>query len=198
MRLARVNTGLLVAIILINSYIIALPVLPGVFYWWQTRDGKQTANLQHKVHALADKRDSSVERPTENRLIAPSMALDQQVFEGKTAKTLNSGLWHRPYSSTPDKGGNTVFVGHRLTYTNPRGTLYHLDKVHTGDEIGVWWNGKMYTYTVTETKTVKATETAIENPTDKPRLTIYTCTPLWLPKDRLVVVAEPTRSEELR
>ena len=192
MKLTRVNTALLVAIILINSYIIALPVLPGVFFWWQTRDGKQTTNLQHKVHALADKKDKTIPRPTENQLMIPSMALDQQVFEGKTAKTLNNGLWHRPHTSTPDKGGNTVFVGHRLTYTNPRGTLYHLDKVHTGDEVGVWWDQKMYTYTVTEVKVVRADEVAIEDQTSEPQLTIYTCTPLWLPKDRLVVIARPT------
>jgi sortase A len=195
-KLARVNTGLLVAIILINSYIVALPVLPGVFYWWATRDGKQTANLQNKVHALADKKGASVPRPTENRLMIPSMNLDQRVFEGKTAKTLNSGLWHRPHTSTPDKGGNTVFVGHRLTYTNPQGTLYHLDKVRTGDEIGVWWNNKMYTYTVTEVKVVNADKVAIEDQTSQPQLTIYTCTPLWLPKDRLVVIAKPTEDAQ--
>jgi len=192
-KLTRVNTGLLVAIILINSYIIALPVIPGITYWWQTRDGKQAETIHHKVAALAGNNDHSVKRPEENRLLVPSMSFDQQVFEGKTAKTLRNGLWHRPFSGTPDKGGNTVFVGHRLTYTNPQGTLYHLDKVHTGDEIGVWWNGKMYTYTVTETKVVKADQVDIENQTSEPQLTIYTCTPLWLPKDRLVVIAKPAK-----
>jgi LPXTG-site transpeptidase (sortase) family protein len=195
-KLARVNTGLLIVIILINGYIVALPVLPGVFYWWQTRDGKQTASLQRRVHALADKKNETVPRPTENRLMIPGMALDQQVFEGKTAQTLNKGLWHRPHTSTPDKGGNTVFVGHRLTYTNPRGTLYHLDKVHTGDEVGVWWKNKMYTYTITEIKVVRATEVIIEDQTDEPQLTIYTCTPLWLPKDRLVVIAKPSEETQ--
>ena len=193
MKLTRVNTGLLVAIILINSYVIALPVLPGITYWWQMRDGKRAEAIHHKVATLADSKDRTVPRPTENRLFVASMSFDQQIFEGKTAKTLRNGLWHRPYSSTPDKGGNTVFVGHRLTYTNPQGTLYHLDKVHVGNEIGVWWNDKMYTYTVTETKIVKADQVNIEDQTTDPQLTIYTCTPLWLPKDRLVVIAKPAK-----
>jgi sortase A len=118
------------------------------------------------------------------------MLLDEPVFEGKTQATLSKGLWRRPHGSTPAKENNTVIVGHRLTYTNPRGSLYHLDKVRAGDSIGVTWDNKKYLYTVVEIKVVKADETAVEAPTDTPRLTIYTCTPLWLPKDRLVVVAE--------
>jgi LPXTG-site transpeptidase (sortase) family protein len=196
-KLTRVNTVLLIAIVLINGYIMALPVLPGLLFWWQTKDGKQTAQLEQKIRTLsADKPLPVAEQPKENRLIVPAMAFDQPVFEGKTARTLNNGLWHRPQSSTPDKGGNTVFVGHRLTYTNPRGTLYHLDKVRAGDTIGIWWNNKPYSYTVTETKVVKADQTSIEASTDEPQLTIYTCTPLWLPKDRLVVIAKLEDSHE--
>jgi sortase (surface protein transpeptidase) len=37
-------------------------------------------------------------------------------------------------------------------------------------------------------------QTQIEAPTTDARLTIFTCTPLWLPKDRLVVVAERVTS----
>lgn len=198
MRLSRINTFLLVAIILINGYVIALPVMPGVLFWWQNRDGKQTSQLEKKIEALASTANNSDsdKRPTDNRLIIPSMAFDQPILEGKTARTLNSGLWRKPSSSTPLKGDNTVLIGHRLTYTNPRGTLYHLDKVKNGDQIGVWWEGKMHSYTVTEVKVVKATEIAIEQASEDDRLTIYTCTPLWLPKDRLVVIAKPEKTDQ--
>lgn len=118
------------------------------------------------------------------------MAFDEEIHEGAYATTLRQGLWRRPNSSTPDKGSNTVIVGHRLTYSNPKGTLYNLDKVKMGDLIGLWWHGKRYVYTVTEAKVVHANEISVEAATEKPRLTIYTCTPLWLPKDRLVVIGE--------
>ncbi|MEK7152483.1 MAG: sortase [Patescibacteria group bacterium] len=189
MKIARINTALLVAIVIINGYIIVLPVVPGLLFWWHMRDGKQSAQLGRTMDTITSE-DNRTERPAENRLIVPGMAFNQPVFEGKTARTLNSGLWHRPQSSSPDKGGNTVFVGHRLTYTNPRGTLYHLDKIHAGDEIGIWCNDRAYRYRVTEVTVVRSTETNIEAPTKDARLTIYTCTPLWLPKDRLVVVAQ--------
>ncbi|MET1033370.1 MAG: class E sortase, partial [Candidatus Saccharimonadales bacterium] len=125
----------------------------------------------------------------------PSLLLDQRINEGNDASTLAKGLWRRPQTSTPASGGNTVIVGHRLTYSNPRGTLYHLDKVQTGDSIGITWAGKNYAYTVREVKVVTAAAIEIEEPTTKPQLTIYTCTPLWLPRDRLVVIATPEKDQ---
>lgn len=120
------------------------------------------------------------------------MLLNQPVLEGPIAqqyKVLNNGIWRFPRSSTPDKGGNTVLIGHRFTYTNPRGVFYFLNKVKVNDEIGVWWNNKQYSYKVVNIAEVRPTDTAIEANTTNPELTLFTCTPLWLPKDRLVVVA---------
>jgi sortase A len=189
-KLTRINTVLLAAIILVNGYTIVLPLLPAITFWLQTRSTGRVEKLEKAVRSTARPTTAPASEPTPNRLTIPSMLLDQPIFDGKTAATLSKGLWRRPQGSTPDMGSNTVIVGHRFTYTQPQGSLYLLDKVHTGDSIGVTWNNQKYLYTVVETKIVKATETAIEAPTDKPRLTIYTCTPLWLPKDRLVVVAE--------
>lgn len=105
-------------------------------------------------------------------------------------KVLDKGIWRYPKGSTPDKGGNTVLIGHRFTYTNPRGVFYYLNKVAIGDEIGVFWNSKEYLYKVTTITVVDPHNTSIEDATSDARLTLFTCTPLWLPKDRLVVVAE--------
>jgi LPXTG-site transpeptidase (sortase) family protein len=127
---------------------------------------------------------------SQNTLIIPTIALSQPLHEGTdTYKELVQGVWHWPYGSSPDKGSNTVLIGHRFTYTNPRGVFYSLDKVHTGDEIGVAWKNKMYLYRVAETKVVSPGDVAIEAPTQRPTLTLYTCTPLWWPTDRLVIIA---------
>ena len=182
--LSRINTVLVIAIVIINGYIIALPFLPNLLFSLP-RDAAKVQALEQR----ATGKSAEAALPQDG-LIIPSMQLDEPVFAGATAKTLRQGLWLRPQGTTPDQGGNTVIAGHRFTYTNPRGSLYHLDKVRSGDRIALFWKGKRYTYTVTEIKIVPATETSIEGPTDKPRLTVYTCTPLWLPKDRLVVIAE--------
>lgn len=187
-KLARVNTALLVAILLINGYIIVLPVLPNLLFWVQHRDPQQVQKMEAQIRS--DPNPLAENRPQDNRLVAPTMLFDQPINDGPTITTLRKGLWRRPNTSTPDKGGNTVLVGHRLTYSNPRGTLYNLDKIHVGDDLAIWWQGKRYRYSVTETKVVAPTEISVEAATKDARLTIYTCTPLWLPKDRLVVIAK--------
>lgn len=188
-KLSTVNTGLLAAIILVNGYVIALPFIPSLVFWFQKQTAAATTKKLEDILQRPSPTQASDSRP--NSLIVPSMFFDQPILEGKTEKTMNQGLWRRPATSTPDKGGNTVLVGHRFTYANPEGTLYHLDKVAVGDTIGVVWEHKSYLYKVSEIRVVSAQEVSIEAPTPAPQLTIYTCTPLLVPKDRLVVIAKP-------
>lgn len=183
MKLERVNTILLILIIAINGYVIMAPLLPGVGYWWQKRSPHGASARLHRQLA------AGWGIPKDNRLVVPSMQLDQSIIEGPTMAALNQGPWRRPSSSTPDKGGNTVIVGHRFTYANPRGTFYFLDKVQLGDEIGVYWHGKEYLYRVKAIKVVPPTDLSVEAATGQPQLTLYSCTPLWWPKNRLVVVS---------
>jgi len=183
MKLSRVNTGLLVAIIAINSYLILSPLWPKVSFWLDRHDTKHIQQLSHAIHTTPPQGIMA------NQLIIPSMGFQESIYESRDQSALHKGLWRRPLTSTPDKGNNTVIIGHRFTYTNPRGVFYNLDKVHVGDELGVVWNQKMYRYKVTTVQQVPATAIKVEAPTDTPTLTLYTCTPLWLPKDRLVVTA---------
>ncbi len=191
MRLSRVNTLLLVAIIAVNVFVLALPFWPQASFWWRTRSVAAQESLTQQIEV-------SSEQPTgqPNKLVIPSILLDQPIHQGATERELRKGLWLRPNTSTPDKGGNTVVVGHRFTYTNPQGTFYSLDKVKIGDQIGLWWDGKLYRYAVQKTEIVSADASQIEAPTDEPTLTLYTCTPLWNPKDRLVVTAALEQSDE--
>jgi LPXTG-site transpeptidase (sortase) family protein len=190
MRLSKINNTLLALIILINAYIIAGPFLPALLFHWDSRSGKQQ-QLQAEIQA-AKTGPHQLPAAQPNSVIIPSMLLGQPIYEGTVHnqyQTLNKGIWRWPHSSTPDQGGNTVLIGHRFTYTNPRGVFYFLNKVRLGDEIGIIWDHKSYTYKVFSINEVPPTDIAIENSTSKPELTLFTCTPLWLPKHRLVVVA---------
>jgi LPXTG-site transpeptidase (sortase) family protein len=191
-KLSRINTLLLGMIIMINGYIILLPLLPNITFWLQRNNTARAKTLTKTIHEASQPTTNNAPDTSadpSNSLIIPRIGLNQAMHEGQSAATLRQGLWRRPASSTPDKGSNTVIVGHRLTYTNPRGALYHLDKLRPGDEIGIRYKDRRYLYKVTETRVVAATATEVEAPSKMPLLTIYTCTPLWLPKDRLVVVA---------
>lgn len=183
-RLSRINTLLVVVIVLVNLFVLAAPLWPALLFAREKNSPKAQA-ITKQVAASVPKGIAA----DAQTLLVPSMALDAPIHEGQSVKTLDKGLWRLPYTSTPDKGGNTVIVAHRFTYANPRGTFYHLDKVQNGDRISVLWHGKKYNYRVEATKRVPATEMAVEAPTSTPTLTLYTCTPLWDPKDRLVVRA---------
>jgi LPXTG-site transpeptidase (sortase) family protein len=182
------NNVLLLAVIIVNLYTVTAPLLPQLSYIWQRNHGQQ----QRLEQLLAPANSSSTPPAVlgRNRLIAPTMLLEQPIFDGSDMyAALDRGIWRWPGGGTPDKGGNTVLAGHRFTYKQPRGTFYFLDKLKPGDRVGLAWSGKLYNYRVTASTTVKPSQADILKTTDQPTLTMYTCTPLWLPKDRLVVTA---------
>ncbi|MBX6334529.1 class E sortase [Candidatus Saccharibacteria bacterium] len=172
---------------LLAVYIAAAPFLPQVG-WWVTHESPVKGILPNRSNAAATPEAEQVIEG--DKLFIPRIDLAEPIHGGG-AESLNLGVWRVPHTSTPDRGGNTVLVGHRFTYRDPTGVFYHLDKVKEGDEITVHWQGKAYEYEVTEIKVVPATEVSVEHNTTTPRLTIYTCTPLWSVENRLVVIAEP-------
>ena len=173
---------------MVNLYIILAPFAPNAWLWWQTKHGERVVQLAQQLQKPPD----PVPRHRPNQLIIPAITLDQPVYDGTNMyATLAKGIWRYPLGSTPDKGGNTVLLGHRFTYTNPRGVFYFLNKVQNGDELGVIWNDTTYRYRVTETLIVPPSQTSILAQTAAPTLTVYTCTPLWWPHDRLVIIAHP-------
>ena len=190
----RVNNALLALIIAINLYIIAAPAWPQAAFWWQSHHTARRSQLTQLVHQAAP---PSKSQP--NSLIIPAMLLSQPTLEGPESNwfsLLKEGIWRWPGSSTPDKGGNTVFLAHRFSYTGPHGAFYYLNKLKAGDEIGVVWNNKTYTYKVASSTEVPPTDTSIEDDTAAPQITLFTCTPLWHPVNRLVVVATLEASHE--
>jgi LPXTG-site transpeptidase (sortase) family protein len=189
-RLKRVNNVLLVFIILINGYVIVGPFLPALFYDWNVHTGEK-AKLQNDITA-GIKTKTVVQTNQPDHVIIPSMLLDTQIYNGPVSQQyslLDKGIWRYANGSTPDKGGNTVLVGHRFTYTKPKGIFYYLNKLAVGDPLAVWWNNREYVYKVSKVEVVPPNDTAVEASSSTPELTLFTCTPLLLPKDRLVVVA---------
>jgi sortase A len=166
-----------------------MPFIPGIVFHVQQRRGVEKQLQQ----AIAMPGATQV-NTNGNRLIIPAMLLNTPINEGSQNAALSKGLWRIPTTSTPNKGGNTVIIGHRFTYTNPEGVFYNLNKVQVGDEIGIFWQGKRYLYTVTKTEVVSPSDTAIQDSSSSTEVTLYTCTPLWIPKNRLVVIATEVMS----
>lgn len=183
----RVNNVLLVLIILINAYTISAPFLPKVQWWWQSQHSQAHQQLVQQAKRAPTKHVA-------NHVVIPDMLLNKPIYDGPVADTykiLHKGIWRWPTTSQPGQPGNTVLIGHRFTYTQPKGVFYYLDKVHVGSTITIFWNDKKYIYKVATVKVVPNTDISIEQQTKDTRLTIYTCTPLWHPVNRLVVIAKP-------
>jgi sortase A len=194
MSLAKINNWLLGLIILLNLYVITAPILPAIIFKIESHSGQKQA-LQRIINkSQSTPASQAVNNSVQgNSLVIPAMLLNQPILEGAVSqqyKILDQGIWRWPKGSTPNQGGNTVLIGHRFTYTIPKGAFYYLNKLGLGDQIGVFWNHKEYIYGVAKISVVSPNDTSIEQNTNNPELTLFTCTPLLLPKDRLVVVAD--------
>jgi len=98
-------------------------------------------------------------------------------------------------NSKPGQIGNTVLSGHSSNDIIDPGDFKfifaRLDHLVKGDTIYVNYESKRYTYTVTKMEVVKPTEVSkLVYATDKPILTLITCTPLGTSLNRLLVTAE--------
>lgn len=97
--------------------------------------------------------------------------------------------------SVPGQIGNTVLSGHSSNDLFDPGDykfiFVQLDKLSQGDTIFVNYNSVRYTYTVTKKEVVMPNQVdKLTYETDKPVLTLITCTPIGTAEKRLLVTAE--------
>jgi len=92
---------------------------------------------------------------------------------------LDKGPVHYQLSDLPSsEGGNVVISGHRAGHWN---FFRHLDQLEKGDEIHLEMEGYRFTYLVDRVVQVDAHDWTMFYSTDKPSITLQTCTPLGVP-----------------
>lgn len=140
----------------------------------------------------------------EPRLIIPKINVDVPVVydigndNASQMKAMEKGVAHFAIpgaSSHPGEIGNTAIAGHSSNDLFDSGDykfiFAQLEKLRPGDSIYANYKGKRYTYVVTKTEVVKPNQiNRLVYDTDKPMLTLITCTPLGTAIDRLLVSAE--------
>ena len=138
------------------------------------------------------------------RLIIPKINVDVPVLydvgtdNASQMAAMEKGVAHFPIpgaNSHPGEIGNTVIAGHSSNDLFDPGAykfiFAQLEKLQVGDTIYANYNGKRYTYVITRTETVKPNEVnKLIYPTDKPVMTLITCTPLGTALNRLLITAE--------
>ena len=147
---------------------------------------------------------ASVQVSAEPKLIIPKINVDVPVIYGvgydhdSQMAAMQKGVAHFAIpgaNSVPGQVGNTVLSGHSSNDLFDPGDykfiFAQLDKMQVGDTIYVNYNSVRYTYTVTKKEIVKPTQVdKLTYATDKPVLTLITCTPLGTSTNRLLVTAE--------
>ncbi len=98
-------------------------------------------------------------------------------------------------NARPGEKGNFVVSGHSSNDWMDGGDykfiFARLEQLQQGDTIYVNYNSKRYTYTITSTEVVKPTDvSALIGKSDKPHITLVTCTPLGTALNRLLVFAD--------
>lgn len=147
---------------------------------------------------------ATAEVGSDPRLVIPKINVDVPAIYGVGADhdsqmaAMEKGVAHFGIpgaNSRPGEVGNTVLSGHSSNDLFDGGDykfiFAQLEKLKKGDTIYANYEGKRYTYIVTKTEVVLPTEVnKLIYPTDKPMLTLITCTPLGTAEKRLLVTAE--------
>ena len=138
----------------------------------------------------------------EPRLIIPKLNIDVPIHFGisldEVMSAMNNGVAHYRIagaSAYPGEIGNLVITGHSagdVYSSNPYKYIFSgLERLDDGDLIHVNYNSVRYTYRVIKKEVVEPSNVAaLVVETDKPLLTLVTCTPLGTSRYRLLVTAE--------
>ena len=140
---------------------------------------------------------STEDKITENRLYIPKININLPYSTGGETVMENGAWWRAPDSGNPKDGGNFVLSAHRFIMgLTPQQTLrkspfYNIDKLVVGDEITIDYEGERYVYQISKIFAVKPDAIEIENRTDQPQLTLYSCTLGGASDGREVIIAKP-------
>ena len=136
------------------------------------------------------------------RLIIPKLNVDVPVHFGisldEVMEAMNNGVAHYRIagaSAYPGEIGNLVITGHSagdVYSSNQYKYIFSgLERLDDGDLIYINYNSVRYTYRVIKKEVVEPTDVAaLVVETDKPLLTLVTCTPLGTSRYRLLVTAK--------
>ena len=138
----------------------------------------------------------------EEVLIIPKLNVEVPIaFEvplSGVMSAMNSGVVHyriNGASAYPGEIGNFVITGHSagdIYSANPYKFIFSgLERLEDGDMIYVHYNSTRYSYKVVKEEVIEPTEVSkLIYETNKPMLTLITCTPLGTSRYRLLVTAE--------
>ena len=140
-------------------------------------DTKENSNKAEKVEVEKDKKPEKAQLEEGKGigiLNIPKINWEIGIIEGVSYEDIKYVVGHFPGSPMPGEKGNFSIAGHRISYFGQ--AFKDIDKLEKGDKVKVTYNGKEYTYEVTDMYEVTPNETEAVNPTKDATITIVTCT----------------------
>jgi sortase A len=149
-------------------------------------DAEIPAHLQPMVQSLA-----SIPLPTAApdqaiRIQVPAINIDAPVVQGDGWEQLKKGVGQNVASVNPGQTGNVILSAHNDVY----GEIFrYLDKLAPGDQVILYTQQRQYVYVVDRTAIVEPTAVEVMASTGSPTVTLISCYPYLVNKQRIVVFA---------
>lgn len=120
------------------------------------------------------------------RIEIPAIKLDAPVVQGDGWEQLKKGVAQHIGSANPGEAGNMVLSAHNDVY----GELFrNLDRLQPGDVVRLHTPQREYEYLVDRTQIVEPTAVEVMASTGAPTVTLISCYPYLVDKQRIVVFA---------
>lgn len=146
--------------------------------------------------------ESTKSQPSKtDTLYIPAIDMSLPFASGGAHVLDHNAWWRKPENGNPADGGNFVLAAHRFELaptpaeTRRKSPLYSVHRLKEGDSIVVDYQGERYTYTISKIYRVKPTDIQIEDRTQEPQLTLYTCTLNGDSDGRDVIIAQPSKKD---
>ncbi len=149
-------------------------------------DAEIPEHLRPLVQSLA-----SIPVPTQGpeqarRIQIPAIAVDAPVVQGDGWEQLKKGVGQHIGSADPGEKNNVVLSAHNDVF----GEIFRdLDKLKAGDQVILYTSQHAYTYLVTGSKLVEPNQVEVMTPSKDAIVTLISCTPYMVDKQRIVVTA---------
>ncbi len=152
----------------------------------QPNEAEIPANLRPLMQSLANLPIPTPSIQQATRIEVPAIKLDAPVVQGDGWEQLKKGVAQHIGSADPGESGNVVLSAHDDVY----GELFRdLDKLQPGDLVVLYTQQKQYTYVVDRTEIVEPTAVEVMASTGAPTVTLISCYPYLVDKQRIVVFA---------
>lgn len=145
------------------------------------------AHLQPMVQSLANMPVPTAAPDQAIRIQIPAIKIDAPVVQGDGWEQLKKGVGQSIGSSAnPGQNGNIILSAHNDVY----GELFrYLDKLAPGDQVILYTQQRQYVYVVDRSSIVEPTAVEVMASTGSPTVTLISCYPYLVDKQRIVVFA---------